>query len=53
MNEQEIEEMLQLLHQAGMRAELCDTPVRLAGATAHCGDPAWLVLLPIVAILWR
>lgn len=40
MDEKEINEMLQLLHQAGMRAELCDTPVRLAGATAHCGDPA-------------
>ena len=42
MNNDEIEELISALHEAGVDAQLCDTPVRQALSTAHCGDPTEL-----------
>lgn len=42
MTEQEIQETLELLRQAGMEAELCDTPVPVLSCTAACGLPTEL-----------
>lgn len=39
MDEKEINEMLQLLHQAGMRAELCDSPIAFYDSEVMCGNP--------------
>ena len=42
MKNDEIEELISALHEAGVDAQLCDTPVRQALSTAHCGDPTEL-----------
>ena len=39
MTEEELEEIVQLLEAAGVNAQLCDTPVRIAGMSAVCGVP--------------
>lgn len=40
MDEQELKEMMGLLEAAGVRARLCDTPVRVSGSSVVCGVPA-------------
>lgn len=39
MNEQELKEVMCLLENAGVRAELCDTPIPLSVSGARCGMP--------------
>ncbi len=39
MKDDELKEVLQLLHDAGMEAQLCDTPVVLSGDSVVCGIP--------------
>ncbi|MBO5613081.1 MAG: hypothetical protein J5905_01090 [Prevotella sp.] len=40
MNEEEIREILRLLREAGVKYEVCDTPVPVSGLSAVCGIPS-------------
>jgi hypothetical protein len=42
MNDNELDEVLQLLGQAGIEAQVCDTPVPLSGMAVKCGKPTVL-----------
>ena len=39
MNEEELRELLRLLSDAGVKAELCDKPVPVSGSSVICGYP--------------
>ena len=39
MNEEELKDLLRLLSDAGVKAELCDKPVPVSGCSAICGYP--------------
>ena len=39
MNEEELKDLLRLLSEAGVKAELCDKPVPVSGSSAICGYP--------------
>jgi len=42
MDEQELKELMRLLDNAGVRADLCDTPIPLSTSSARCGLPSEL-----------
>lgn len=42
MNEQELKEMMTLLEESGVKAELCDTPIPVSTCGARCGNPTEL-----------
>lgn len=39
MTNEELRETLELLRQAGVKVQLCDTPVGVSISSAHCGPP--------------
>ena len=39
MNEAELKEVMRLLQEAGVRAELCNTAVPVSTSSVHCGLP--------------
>jgi SOS-response transcriptional repressor LexA len=40
MDEQELKELMRLLENAGVRANLCDTPIPVSTNSARCGEPS-------------
>ena len=42
MNNKELKEMMAILEEAGVKAELCDTPVPVSASGARCGNPTEL-----------
>lgn len=42
MDEKELKELMRLLENAGVKAELCDTPIPVSTSSARCGQPSEL-----------